>query len=128
MFCCACAGTWRNIDARNILPSYGIRILPTYDATVAMSEFHRPYKWGEGMECTHFCQPSAPQLGVVALVKELRKAKLPPPVPAEQKSHMRGSIRWMEQAVWNAPKNAPKRAEHKRPKKAATNIGHHTDA
>jgi hypothetical protein len=73
------AGMWRNHDARNILLSYGLRILPTYNMTVPMSAFHRPHHDGNGQECTHYCHPSAPHLEVVQLIKALREAKLSPP-------------------------------------------------
>jgi hypothetical protein len=79
------AGTWSNMNARHILPPYGIRIVPTYAPTVPLGDFHRhKCKWeGEtctmeaDQECTHFCHPSAAQLCVVALVRELRSAQLP---------------------------------------------------
>jgi hypothetical protein len=66
------------VDARNILTAYGMPILPLYNATVSLSTFHRPLKHGEGMDCTHFCHPTVPQMAVASLVSKLREARLTP--------------------------------------------------
>lgn len=73
------------MDARDILPSYGMPLLPVFNTTVAMSGFHRTLKKGEGMDCTHYCHPSGPQMAVAALIQVLKEARLPAPAPMSDK-------------------------------------------
>jgi len=66
------AGTWRNIDAHNILhETYGMPIIPVYNLTVPAWDRHRENF--NGQECSHFCHPSIPQLWIYQLKLALHK-------------------------------------------------------
>ena len=54
-------GNWRNTEADGVVRRAGIPILPSYNETLWMWGMHRDN--GAGLECTHFCHPSAPQVG-----------------------------------------------------------------
>ncbi len=47
-------------EPAQVLASKGIPVVPVFNETVPLWEFHRDN--GEGHECTHFCFPSAPQV------------------------------------------------------------------
>jgi hypothetical protein len=53
-------GGWRNAAADSVMRRAGIPILPSYNESVWMHAFHRDN--GAGLECTHFCHPSTPQV------------------------------------------------------------------
>lgn len=55
------AGNWRNAAADPVIRELGIPILPSHNESLWMWQFHRDN--GHGWECTHFCTPSAPQVG-----------------------------------------------------------------
>ncbi|KAL4433808.1 hypothetical protein ABPG75_000249 [Micractinium tetrahymenae] len=71
------AGGWRNAAADAAVGAAGIPVIPTYNETLWMADMHRWNK--DGLECTHFCHPSAPQTWVLALFRALQR--LHPPGP-----------------------------------------------
>jgi elongator complex protein 2 len=48
----------------------GVPIVETWNETLPLWDYHRDN--GAGLECTHFCQPSAPQLWLYLLYKTLQ--------------------------------------------------------
>ena len=59
-----------------VMSKAGIPVVSTWNDTLPLWEFHRDN--GHGLECTHFCHPSAPQLWVYRLyatLDQLRREK-----------------------------------------------------
>jgi hypothetical protein len=116
--CSSCAGSWRNMDARNILGVYGMPMLPLYNATVSLSTFHRPLKHGEGMDCTHYCHPTVPQIAIASMVTKLREARLPPLDPEVALANRAGA--------WGIKKEASAHELHTFSDEAAHSGQHHS--
>lgn len=53
-------GNWRNTVADPSMRRARIAIIPSYNESLWMWNMHRDN--GGGMECTHFCHPSVPQV------------------------------------------------------------------
>ncbi|KAL4450744.1 hypothetical protein ABPG77_001100 [Micractinium sp. CCAP 211/92] len=65
------AGGWRNQAADSAMAAAGIPIIHSFNETLWMADMHRWNK--DGLECTHFCHPSAPQTWVLALFRALQQ-------------------------------------------------------
>lgn len=61
----AAAGGWRNSIANPIMQQHHVPIIHHWNASLPLWDFHRDN--GKGLECTHYCLPSAPQVWVAAL-------------------------------------------------------------
>ena len=59
--------------SNTIMSQSGIPVVHTWNETLPLWDYHRDN--GAGLECTHFCFPSAPQLWVHALWQTLSKAR-----------------------------------------------------
>lgn len=73
------AGGWRNQAADAAVGAAGIPIIRSFNETLWMADMHRWNK--DGLECTHFCHPSAPQTWVLALFRALRHLQ---PMPGQE--------------------------------------------
>ncbi|CAL5228742.1 g11927 [Coccomyxa viridis] len=67
------AGGWRNKLTNEVMSQAGIPVVSTWNDTLPLWEFHRDN--GHGLECTHFCHPSAPQLWVYRLYETLAQLR-----------------------------------------------------
>ena len=56
-----------------VMSKAGIPVVSTWNDTLPLWEFHRDN--GHGLECTHFCHPSAPQLWVYRLYETLAQLR-----------------------------------------------------
>ena len=54
-------GGWRNVAADAVMQAASIHIIYSFNETLRMQNMHRNN--GQGHECTHYCHPSAPQVG-----------------------------------------------------------------
>ena len=59
--------------SNTVMSQSGIPVVHTWNETLPLWDYHRDN--GAGLECTHFCFPSAPQLWVHALWQTLSKAR-----------------------------------------------------
>ena len=59
--------------SNTVMHESGIPIVHTWNETLPLWDYHRDN--GAGLECTHFCFPSAPQLWVHALWQALSNAR-----------------------------------------------------
>ena len=53
----------------DVMSKAGIPVVSTWNETLPLWDFHRDN--GHGLECTHFCAPSAPQLWLYLLYETL---------------------------------------------------------
>ncbi len=56
-----------------VMSKAGIPVVSTWNDTLPLWEFHRDN--GHGLECTHFCAPSAPQLWLYLLYENLEQLR-----------------------------------------------------
>ena len=56
--------------ANGVMRDAGVPLVETWNETLPLWEFHRDN--GAGLECTHYCFPSAPQLWTYILFDTLR--------------------------------------------------------
>ena len=57
--------------ANGVMREAGVPLVETWNETLPLWEFHRDN--GAGLECTHYCFPSAPQLWTYILFNTLRR-------------------------------------------------------
>ena len=57
--------------ANGVMRDAGVPLVETWNETLPLWEFHRDN--GAGLECTHYCFPSAPQLWTYILFNTLRR-------------------------------------------------------
>ncbi|EIE23050.1 hypothetical protein COCSUDRAFT_63432 [Coccomyxa subellipsoidea C-169] len=69
-FATVAEGGWRNKIANDVMAKAGVPVVAAWNETLPLWDYHRDN--GAGLECTHFCVPSAPQLWVYLLTKTLR--------------------------------------------------------
>lgn len=67
-------GGHQNIEARRVFEPAGIPVLGGWNDTMMLWDMHRNNS--EGMECSHYCQPSAPQIWIYYLYVALRDSEL----------------------------------------------------
>jgi hypothetical protein len=56
--------------ANEVMRKAGVPVVAAWNETLPLWDYHRDN--GAGLECTHFCVPSAPQLWVYLLAQTLR--------------------------------------------------------
>lgn len=57
--------------ANDVMRKAGVPIVEAWNETLPLWDYHRDN--GAGLECTHFCSPSAPQLWLFLLYQTLRE-------------------------------------------------------
>ncbi|CAL8465497.1 g5033 [Coccomyxa elongata] len=73
-------GGWRNKIANEVMRAAGVPVVEAWNETLPLWDYHRDN--GAGLECTHFCMPSAPQLWVYLLTQTLKAVVTAEPAAA----------------------------------------------
>jgi hypothetical protein len=61
-----------NAPARDILPRFGIPILPTYAASIPLHENHDMMQGTTSVDCIHYCAPGMGEITIYELWRKLR--------------------------------------------------------